>query len=193
MAQEIFNALAEDRKLPFRAESAGTAALEGRPMAENSLAALEEVGIYPEPHHARQVNAAIIGEAEMVLAMTAQHATTLRRLGCCPPQGIYTLPEYATGVAGEGIPDPYGLSIVAHRSTLRQLYEYVEHVVRRLGASRRQERTHRREGEYPYKDRPARLSPNCCLPKTAPETTKGEIAATRSLSSVQPRLGFGRR
>jgi len=48
MAQELFNALAEDRGLPFRAESARSAALEGRPVAENSLAALEEVGIYPE-------------------------------------------------------------------------------------------------------------------------------------------------
>jgi len=49
MTQELFNALAEDRGLPFRAESVGTAALEGRPMAENALAALKEVGIYPEP------------------------------------------------------------------------------------------------------------------------------------------------
>ncbi len=61
MAQELFNALAEDTGLPFRAESAGTAALEGRPMAENALAALEEAGIYPqEAHSARRVSAAII-------------------------------------------------------------------------------------------------------------------------------------
>ncbi len=132
MAQEIFNALAEDGRLPFRAESAGTAALEGRPMAENSLAALEEMGIYPEPHRARQVSEAMIGEAELVLTMTPQHAATLRRLGGDPPRGIYTLPEYASGVAGEGVPDPYGLSMVAHRSTLRQLYEYVARVADRL-------------------------------------------------------------
>ena len=37
------------------------------------------------------------------------------------------------GVRGEGIPDPYGLTMVAYRSTLRQLYEHVERVVRRLG------------------------------------------------------------
>jgi protein-tyrosine-phosphatase len=35
-------------------------------------------------------------------------------------------------VAGEGIPDPYGLTMAAYRSTLRQLYEYVERVVDRL-------------------------------------------------------------
>jgi protein arginine phosphatase len=126
MAQEIFNALAEDAGLPFRAESAGTAALEGAPMAEKSVAVLEEVGIYPEPHHARQVSEAMVGEAELVLAMTPQHVATLRRLGGNPPRGIHTLPQYATGIAGEGIADPYGLTMAAHRSTLRQLYVYVE-------------------------------------------------------------------
>jgi protein-tyrosine-phosphatase len=132
MAQGIFNALAEDGGLPFQAESAGTAALEGRPMAENSLAALEEVGIYPEAHRARRVSEAMIGEAELVLAMTPQHAATLWRLGGDPPRGIHALPEYATGAAGEGVPDPYGLTMTAYRSTLRQLYEYVERVVGRL-------------------------------------------------------------
>jgi protein-tyrosine phosphatase len=132
MAQEIFNALAEDAGLPFRAESAGTAALEGAPMAEKSVAVLEEAGIYPEPHHARQVSEAMVGEAELVLAMTPQHVATLRRLGGNPPRGIHTLPEYATGIAGEGIADPYGLTIAAHRSTLRQLYVYVECTVDRL-------------------------------------------------------------
>jgi protein-tyrosine-phosphatase len=64
--------------------------------------------------------------------MTPQHAATLRRLGGEPPRGIHTLPEYATGAAGVGIPDPYGLTIAAYRNTLRQLYEYVEHLVGRL-------------------------------------------------------------
>jgi hypothetical protein len=34
------------------------------------------------------------------------------------PLGIYTLPDYTTGVAREGIPDDYGLTMVAYRSTL---------------------------------------------------------------------------
>jgi protein-tyrosine phosphatase len=132
MAAAMFNGLAEDGALPFRAESAGTAALEGRPMTENSLAALEEAGFYPAPHRARRVSEAMIEEAELVLAMTPQHAATLRRLGGEPRRGIHTLPEYATGAAGVGIPDPYGLTIAAYRNTLRQLYEYVEHVGDRL-------------------------------------------------------------
>jgi protein-tyrosine-phosphatase len=133
MAQAIFNALAEDRGLPFRAESAGTAALEGEPMAPNAVAVLEEAGIYPREHRARQVSAAMIEEATLVLAMSPQHAATLRRLSSESPAEILTLSEYATGVPDqEGVPDPYGLTMVAYRSTLRQLYKHVERAVVRL-------------------------------------------------------------
>jgi len=34
------------------------------------------------------------------------------------PLGIHTLPEYTTGVAGESIPNTYGLTMAAYRSTL---------------------------------------------------------------------------
>ena len=52
MAQAIFNTLSEDEALPFRVESAGTAALEGEPMAPNTFAVLEEAGIYLGLHRA---------------------------------------------------------------------------------------------------------------------------------------------
>jgi protein-tyrosine phosphatase len=133
MAQAIFDALAEDEGLPFRAESAGTAALEGRPIAPYAVAALEEVGIYPAPHSARRVREAMVEEAELVLAMTPQHAATLQRLGSNTAGGIHTLPEYAMSVRGEEIADPYGLTMAAYRSTLRQLYVLVERVVTHLG------------------------------------------------------------
>ncbi len=133
MAEAIFNALAEDGALPFRAESAGTVALEGRAMAPNAVAALEEAGIYPSPHGARQVSEAMLEGSELVLAMTPKHAATVRRVvGKDPPEGVHTLPEYASGVVDGGIADPYGLTMAAYRSTLRQLYEHVERVVGRL-------------------------------------------------------------
>jgi protein-tyrosine phosphatase len=134
MAETIFNALAEDSDLPFRAESAGTAALEGKPMAPNAVAALEEVGIYPDDHRARQVSGAMIEESELVLAMSPQHAATLYRLHRYPSRTrIYILPQYAIGAsAGEGIPDPYGHTMTTYRSSMRQLYDYVQHTVDRL-------------------------------------------------------------
>jgi protein arginine phosphatase len=134
MAQAIFDALAEDAGLSFRAESAGTAALDGRTIAPNAIAALEEVGIYPVPHRARRASAAMVGKAELVLAMTPGHAATLSRLHPESAARIYTLPEYAMGVKDQGISDPYGLTMSAYRSTVRQLYEHVERVMGRLAS-----------------------------------------------------------
>jgi protein-tyrosine phosphatase len=53
MAWAIFDTLAEDEGLRFRAESVGTEALEGTAIAENAVAAPEEAGIYPGLHSAR--------------------------------------------------------------------------------------------------------------------------------------------
>jgi protein arginine phosphatase len=69
MAEAIFNAVAADGGLPFRAESAGTAAVEGRSIASNAVGVLEEVGIYPGPHSARRVSESMVDGAELVLVM----------------------------------------------------------------------------------------------------------------------------
>ena len=126
MAQAIFAALAEDKGVGHQAASAGIAAIVGRGM--------QEVGIYPEPHLARQVTAEMLGEADLVLAMTPRHVAELRRIAGNSTQNIYTLPEYAAGLPGEGIPDPHGHTMTAYASTLRQLSGYVESAIDRLGS-----------------------------------------------------------
>ena len=101
-----------------------------------------------------------------MLAMDPRQTVALDLLEGDSPLGMHTLPEYTTGVAGEGIPDAYGLTMAAYRSTLPQLYEHVERLVgtpRRLPGARSVRRR--------LKDTPngltAWLSPNCCLAKTA--------------------------
>ena len=54
MAQAIFDTLAEDEGLRFRAESVGTEALEGKAIAENAVAAPEKAGIYPGLHSVKR-------------------------------------------------------------------------------------------------------------------------------------------
>src|SRR5918998_3319001 len=134
MAEAMFNALAEDKGLPFRAESAGVRALVDEEIAPDSRAALDEVGIYSEGHHARQVSEKMLEEAELVLVMGPRHVATLQGRFKNLQQGkVYALPEYALGAsAEEGIPDPYGLTMTAYRASVRQLLECVEGVVERL-------------------------------------------------------------
>ena len=133
MAEGIFNALAEERGLAWRAASAGVVALVDEDIAPNARAALGEVGIYTEGHRGRQVSEEMLKEADLVLTMGPRHSATLhKRFGDLPGK-VYTLPEYATGVSSEeGIPDPYGYTMTAYRASVRQLLEYVEGVVMRL-------------------------------------------------------------
>jgi protein-tyrosine phosphatase len=133
MAEAIFNALAEEGGLAWRAASAGVAALEGEDITPNARAALEEVGIYTREHRARQVDEAMLGEADLVLAMGPRHVATLRRRFEGLSERVYTLPEYALGAPPEeGIPDPYGQTMTAFRASVRQLLEHIEGLVKRL-------------------------------------------------------------
>ena len=133
MAEAIFNALAEERNLPWRAKSAGVAALEGEDTTANARTALEEVGIHPEEHRARQVSEAMLKTADLVLVMSPQHLRALHRRFVSLSHKIYTLPEYAIGAsAEEGIPDPYGHTMTTFRASVRELHGYIEEVVGRL-------------------------------------------------------------
>ena len=132
MAEAIFNALAEDRGLGFRAQSAGVAALKDEPIAPNAGAALEEIGVYAEGHSARQVSAKMLEEADLVLAMSPQHIAELRRI-FGDSFRAHTLPEYVSDApTEEGISDPYGNTMAAYRASVRQLFGYVNPLVDRL-------------------------------------------------------------
>jgi len=133
MAEAIFNALAEERGLAWRAESAGVAALVGEDITPNARAALDEVGIYANEHRARQASEEMLEEADLVLAMGPRHVATLHRRFGDLSERVYALPEYALGASPEeGIPDPYGQTMTAFRASVRQLLEYTEALVGRL-------------------------------------------------------------
>ena|SRR5215203_5864765 len=133
MAEAIFNALAEERGLAWRAESAGVAALVDEDITPNARAALDEVGIYANEHRARQVGEEMLEGADLVLGMGPRHVATLRRRFGDLSEGVYALPEYALGASPEeGIPDPYGQTMTAFRASVRQLLEYTEALMGRL-------------------------------------------------------------
>lgn len=136
MAEALFNALAQDKGVPWKATSAGVAAQLGKSISPRAGSALEEVGVFPDGHQARQVSAAMLETADLVLAMTANHASALRRLSEASSGKVHTLRGYASGGRSEDIPDPYGQSVTVHRAFLRELLSYLEEVIWRIGHER---------------------------------------------------------
>lgn len=134
MAEAIFGALAADTGVAYEPRSAGTAALVDEPIAPSAARALEEVGVYPDGHRARQVDRAMLEEADLVLAMTPEHEAELLRLSGSSQARVRTLLGYASGVPdSQGIPDPYGQSMTAYRASVRQLFDNISVLVERLG------------------------------------------------------------
>jgi protein-tyrosine-phosphatase len=133
MAEAIFNALAEDEGISFRAESAGLEAPRGVPMDGRASAALRELGFRGGGTRARGVTGEMLSEARLVLAMEAWHADRLRDLaGGSDRVGIQTLQGHAFGVSGEDIPDPHGRSATAYRAVAYRIFDCVDLLVRRL-------------------------------------------------------------
>lgn len=133
MAEAIFNALAEERGVPWRAESAGVRALVGEGISPRAGAALEELGVFATDHRARQADTHMLEEADLVLAMTREHADYLCRLSTPASAKVHTLATFAAGtVIGGDVPDPYGQSMIAHRASVRQLLSYLDALTKRM-------------------------------------------------------------
>lgn len=136
MAAGIFDALAGDMGLGFGSESAGVAALVGEPAAPDAVRAMDELGIDIGGHRARQVDEAMVRDADLVLAMTTQHKETLHRNFGGSWKKIQTLPERSIGDAVAGIADPYGYGFSVYRTSAREILRHVELLLEGLGSER---------------------------------------------------------
>lgn len=136
MAETIFNVLSGERRLPYRAESAGITDFGSSPMSSSAREILGEAGIPAGDHRARMVTEDMFWEARLVLVMGPRHVAELsRRFG--DSEKVHLLQEYASGVSdGRKIPDPYGQSMFTYRASMRQIFEYVEGSVDRIECER---------------------------------------------------------
>ena len=166
MAQAIFDTLSEDEGLRFRAESTATEALEGTPWLIRTRWQLwRRRGTIRGPRRT-MVNAEMVEVAESCspwIRDRPSRSTCRRELAA----GIHTLLQYRTGVAGKVDPTPTASPCPR---TAKPLTLAVRACGTRGGnaseTTKSQERARRRIKGTLY-GLTARLSPNCCLAKTA--------------------------
>lgn len=85
--------------LDVRVESAGTIATDGLPMSSQTLIQARLAGIADLDHSARFLTERILAEADLVLAMTAEHRSAVVRLMPSLARRTFALTEFASRAA----------------------------------------------------------------------------------------------
>ena len=135
IAEAAFNVLAEEGGLDLRAESAGVAAREGRPMTPEAVCVLEEIGVRAGAHQARRLRRTTLDGVDLVLTMSPWHVAEIRQEFGDFASKIHVLPGYVGATGEEEVLDPYGRSMAVYRATAHQIFGYVNLLVKRLGQS----------------------------------------------------------
>lgn len=110
MAEAIFRALSEERRLSIRAKSAGLGAFWGEPAAENAVAALSEWEIDLTAHRSQPLTEALLREADLVFPMTAAQKQAL--------DGVH---PHVVLLDAAGISDPFGGDLAAYQTCRDQI------------------------------------------------------------------------
>lgn len=118
MAEVIFNSLAEEKGLDWRAESAGVAAVGERPASQNAIQAVAEIGLDLNMHRTRFLPAIDLNDYSLFVGLTEEHAEILRSIGI-PAEFVRVL--YRAPNVDDiydlrmDIVDPYGGDLNAYR------------------------------------------------------------------------------
>ena len=139
MAEALFNHLANKKGLgSVRAVSAGLAAIQGDKATPQAIEVMKRRGIDLSGHRARNVDASLVEEADLILTMTDRHKSILGSMYPRAASKIHVLKEYAEGGAVKGelaqILDPFGQPVEEYESCARQLEDALAKLIERLQA-----------------------------------------------------------
>lgn len=124
MAQGIFNSIAKEKNLDWRAKSAGLAAFSGMPYSKNAVLACEKLHI-----DIRQGRACSLGEVDpdsidLFCPMSVSHALALTDIGV-DKEKIILLKK-------DGVCDPYGGDEAVYDACCQEILEAVRNLVQKL-------------------------------------------------------------
>ena len=133
MAEGLFNHVAIAGTLPWWAESAGLAALEGDEISPLAAAVLKNVyGIDMTRHRAQRLTDEKLKHAHLILTMTGGQAAALRSSAPEHTKKISSLSEYLNQrmprAAFTDVKDPYGGDEQTYASCAAQISSMIEHL-----------------------------------------------------------------
>jgi protein-tyrosine-phosphatase len=115
-----------------RVESAGVAARAGDAASAHARTVGLRAGADVEAHRSQPLSEALVGRADLVLAMGPGHLEGVRRMG--GEAKARTLGDFVAGGEGLGpaVPDPFGGPEEAYEETFRELAELIDAALDRL-------------------------------------------------------------
>ena len=134
MAEAIARKEAARRGLTgYELQSAGMSAAPGARVAKHAVEAMAARGLDIDLRPARQVDAQMVMEADIVQAMTAEQQSMLREALPQSARKIATIGEFAG--TGEDVEDPYLGTPMDYERTARQLEDLVGRMLDHLCGS----------------------------------------------------------
>jgi protein-tyrosine-phosphatase len=133
MAEALARKIAQRRGIEnLNITSAGTNAWDNIPATDEALLVGMERDIDLTGHRARKLTPAIVSEADLIFVMTPGHLEQVKQLG---GRGkVHVIDEYTSGIANQGIADPYGGDLEAYRHTADVLEQELEKLFDRLAS-----------------------------------------------------------
>ncbi len=127
MAEGIFASLCKERNLPYHCESAGLATCTGLPVSQNSVEAVEPMGVDISRYRATSMADVKPEDYDLFAVMTQEHKAILEYYSV-PSEKIYILAENKGGIS-----DPYGGSLARYTQCAGEIARAVEDLIAYLG------------------------------------------------------------
>jgi len=111
-------------------ESAGTWAIDGNPVSENTRLVCQEHGLDVSHHRARHIDHFMVKEADLILCMAEQHKLDLLTIYPHFRNKIFTLKEFMAteNHRSLSVDDPYGRNIMAYRKTFQEIEREIQRI-----------------------------------------------------------------
>lgn len=128
MAEYLMREYCKKYNLEIEVESRGLACSNGRPISDNSLAALKEIGIDAREHKSKSFIIRDLFDADLIITMTQRHKNALIEYFNAG-ENVKTFAE-ATGVGD--INDPYGCDLNCYRNCRDMIEKGIKILVNEL-------------------------------------------------------------
>ena len=117
---------------PWKAHSAGLAAVDGLPASRTAIEVMDEVGLNIRKHSSRELTNELIDEATTILVMTSAHAAELKQRFPKARDRVYLLGSFNKDAKEKEISDPVGSSLEIYRRTMNDIAGCLDGLIRYL-------------------------------------------------------------